>query len=418
MASSSFYIAFRYIRSNLKQALLIMLAVGLGVSIIIFIPSVNSTFLNQMLDQWVASTPNIRVLPKESTFDQEKQNLSGYLQRNPALDPSVVMNHTEKRTDQTLRSYESLLEQLKSFDGVVSVTPMLDRNALATKGNRQFSVEVKGTDIATIRGVTNIHTKLIEGKLEDLLGSKAIIGWRLADELGIDVGDYMTLVTSQGRKTVQIVGLYATGSYWEDRTKVYVPLSQAQSMMGLPQQVTSIGLKTQSLDEAPLIAKKLSTALGVKTRDWIEETAEVQNQRKNFITIISFINFLILAAAASSITSMLIMTVSNKTREIGILKAMGMKPSAISRIFIWQALLLSLLGIGAGILGGHGFIAAYNATPMATATYMGIERKPAKVAWDFVGLAVFYAALTSFLAGLIPAWQAGKLDPVQAMQRS
>lgn len=150
----------------------------------------------------------------------------------------------------------------------------------------------------------------------------------------------------------------------------------------------------------------------------MEDNEIILSQIGMFRVIIAFISFLIVFAAASSITSVLIMVVSSKSREIGILKAMGLQGPAIMRLFVFQAVCLSLLGAAAGVLGGQGLISLYNATPYSRAeTFLGIARQPVAMNAEYTGYALFYALLSSVLASLIPAWNASRLDPVKAINQ-
>jgi lipoprotein-releasing system permease protein len=127
---------------------------------------------------------------------------------------------------------------------------------------------------------------------------------------------------------------------------------------------------------------------------------------------------LIVLAAATSITSILIMVVASKSKEIGILKAMGASPAAIMRLFIAQGMFLSMLGTAAGYVGAWGLIALYNLSPMGRGqSILGIERPPTVMSQDYAIMALVYAAICSVLASFFPAWRASQLDPVEAINQ-
>ena len=166
------------------------------------------------------------------------------------------------------------------------------------------------------------------------------------------------------------------------------------------------------------MAKDLGALYNLKARSWMEDNKIFLDQIANFRIIIGVINFLIVFAAATSITSILIMVVASKSKEIGILKAMGASPGSIMRLFIAQGICLSLFGIAAGFLGANGLITLYNLSPMAKgSTILGIERPPTVMSQEYAILALIYALISSMLASLFPAWRASRLDPVEAINQ-
>lgn len=409
-----FYIAWRYLLSDLKQSLLITLAVGLGIAIIVFIPSVNTSFYNELLKKTLDSSPHITVLKQEKSL-QPGYNLLEAKVNTPDL--VVLKDTTSSQQLDTLRNFRPLQNQLEQLPSVIGVSPQVTEQVVVVKGAQRMAASLQGLDPEKEPSVTDIETKIKVGRLKDLSGDNAILGWRLADELGVRLGQRFQVVTATGQRRFRLVGLTDSGLYFTDRKTLLVSLTTAQALLKQPGQVSSIGLRLEDLEEAPELARQIAANLQVKTRHWIEENEEILKQMTSFRVMVSFINFLIIASAASSITSMLIMTVANKSKEIGILKAMGMRPSQIARIFVSQALLLCVLGIVFGVLGGQFFIELYNLTPIAKQSVMGIERKPVTMNLEFALLACFYAFITSVVASLIPAWQASRLDPVKAINQ-
>jgi lipoprotein-releasing system permease protein len=408
------FIAWRYTISNPKQAALIGLAVGLGVSIIVFIPSVNTGFFNQMLTKTVQGAPHVTVKKQEKALRASYRYIQ---QATEKTHLPVVSDFSKSQRNDSLLAYRSLMQQLEKVEGVQAVSPELAEQVVVVKGPKRLTANLRGLDPQREPLVTDIETKLKVGRLQNLVGNNAILGWRLADELGLRLGQRFTVVSAAGQRSLKLVGLTDSGLYFTDIQSLLVALPEAQSVLGKPNQVSSLGLKLNDMEAAPELAAQVASQFQVKTLHWVEQNEEILKQISNFRVIVSFINFLIIAAAASSITSMLIMTVANKSREIGILKAMGMQPAAIARIFVFQALWLSVLGIIAGLLGGQGLINLYNATPIAKATVMGVTRQPVTMSVEFAMLAATYAFITSMLASIIPAWQASRLDPVQAISQ-
>jgi lipoprotein-releasing system permease protein len=244
------------------------------------------------------------------------------------------------------------------------------------------------------------------------------LGVNLADELGVGVGDRVQLITAYGERSYKVAGLVKTGIYQQDLVLLYMPLQSAQKLLAMDNQVTHLGLKVRNIYQAETIARTLANVYHLKARSWMEENKIFLDQIANFRVIIGVINFLIVLAAATSITSILIMVVASKSKEIGILKAMGASPAAIMRLFIAQGMFLSMLGTAAGYVGAWGLIALYNLSPMGRGqSILGIERPPTVMSQDYAIMALVYAAICSVLASFFPAWRASQLDPVEAINQ-
>lgn len=408
------YIAARYIRSNIRQSLIVALAVGIGVSIIIFIPSVNLSFFNDLLTKTVEDAPHIRVTQEINTLERNKRLLNSTLPK----DEVVLFSDQTVPRRRNIQAYRRFMTELLQVPGVEEAAPYIAEQIIISRGSRVRGASLQGIIPEKEKIITNIEDDIESGNFDALSGNQAFIGWRLADELKVDVGERVQLVTSQGTRSYKVAGIIKYGIYQRDMDTVLISLQSSQNLLNLPNEVTGIALRVKDIYQARNIGGLIARTYNVKTKSWMEDNEVILEQIANFKVIIGFISFLIVFAAATSITSVLIMVVASKSKEIGILKSMGMTPNAIIRLFLIQAIFLSILGAMAGVLGGIGLIALYNATPFAKAeTVLGVGRQPVRLNLEYTYIAIFYAMLSSFLASLIPAWQAGKLDPVKAINQ-
>lgn len=406
------YIASRYIRQNIRQSLIILLAVGIGVSIIIFIPSINLSFFGYFLEKTVENAAHIEVTRELDTLPRNRYQIHTAF---PKADRWILADQTQTRK-RNLKTYTHWMDEFQALPGVVETAPFVSEQIVVTHGS-----QVRG---ATLRGIlpekemklTNLRDHIKSGNLEAIGTKDVFLGWRLADELGVHEGNRVKLVTSEGSYHYKLAGLIDSGIYEKDLSTVLLSLPSAQQALNMTNEVTGIGIKIKDIYEAENLARYIARTYHLKAVSWMEENKVFLDQIANFRSIIAVISFLIVFAAASSITSILIMVVSSKSREIGILKAMGTTPGTIIRLFLIQAIFLSILGAIAGVFGGMGLISLYNLTPMATAeTFLGVGREPVTLNVEYTFIAIFYAMLSSILASLFPAWQAGKLDPVKAI---
>ena len=411
------YIAARYIFHNLRQSLIVMLAVGMGVSIIIFIPSVNLSFFDYFLRKTVHNAPHIQVTRELETEVRNQQALvrvfSSKDQINP---PHIIMTDLTLTRRRNIMAYDRLIAEMMEFPGVVAAAPYIKDQVIINRGGTSRAVDLNGIVPEKERQISDIAETVTIGSLDTLTDDEVFLGYLLADTLGVGVGNRVQVVTPYGKKNFKVAGLIDSGQFLKDHSYVATTLEGAQQILNLPNEVTGIGLKVREIYDAEKIAKMLRATFPVKTRSWMEDNRTILDQIANFRGIIAVISFLIVMAAASSITSILIMVVASKSREIGILKAMGTPPQTIMGLFVSQAVFLSILGAMCGVVGGFLLIQVYNLTPMAhSETFLGISREPVTMNMEYMGYAILYSIGSSILASFIPAWQASRLDPVKAI---
>ncbi len=411
------YIASRYVSANMKQSLIIMLAVGIGVSLIVFIPSINLSFFKYFLDKTVENSAHITLTRELDTMPRNEEALIKRLQIEGRHQKLLFSDQTNTRR-RNITAYKRLVSELGKFPGVTAVSPSVRDQAIVVKGSQSRTASLRGIIPDQENLLTHLEDDVIEGNLEAMGPNDVFLGSALADELNAGPGDRVQLITPYGNQSYKIAGLIETGVYQQDLTTLYQPLESAQKLLDLNNEVTHIGLKVQDIYNAKNMAKDLGALYNLKARSWMEDNKIFLDQIANFRIIIGVINFLIVFAAATSITSILIMVVASKSKEIGILKAMGASPGSIMRLFIAQGICLSLFGIAAGFLGANGLITLYNLSPMAKgSTILGIERPPTVMSSEYAILALIYALISSLLASLFPAWRASRLDPVEAINQ-
>ncbi|MEB3206338.1 MAG: ABC transporter permease [Vampirovibrionales bacterium] len=409
-------IATRYVKANFRQSLIIMLAVGIGVALTIFIPSLNIGFFQYLLTKTVETNPHIKLTRELATMPQDEALLQARF--NPSDKAHVLLLDQTQKRRRNILAYRALVKQLEAFPGVTVVSPTIREQVIIIHGSQSRSATLQGIMPERENRIAQIQEHIVAGDLTKMGSQDVFLGGELATELGVGLLDRIQLVTAYGQRSYKVAGLIKTGMTQADLTLLYMPLSSAQKLLALENTVTDIGLKIEDIYAADALASTLGQAYHLKAKSWMVDNKVFLDQIHNFRVIVGIINFLIVFAAATSITSILIMVVAAKSREIGILKAMGLSPSAVMRLFISQGLCLSVFGAVAGFFGALGLIALYNASPMSHgATVLGIDRPPTVINGEYTVLAFVYAMLSSFLASLFPAWYASRLDPVKAMSQ-
>ncbi|WP_373531534.1 ABC transporter permease [Vampirovibrio sp.] len=411
------YLAKRYVSANPKQSLIIMLAVGIGVALIVFIPSINLSFFQYFLDKTVQNSAHINLTRELDTMPRNQVLLKQALSAQGETGRILFSDQTSTRR-RNINAYKRLLSELEKFPGILAVAPSVRDQVIVVKGSQNQAATLQGIMPALENQVNQLETDVVEGNLMAMGPNDVFLGSALAEELNAGVGDRVQLITPYGSRSYKVAGLIKSGVYQQDLTKVLQPLESAQNLLDLDNEITNVSIKITDIYQAENMARQLADLYQLKARSWMEDNKIFLDQINNFRIIIAVINFLIVFAAATSITSILIMVVASKSREIGILKAMGASPQVIMRLFIAQGIGLSIMGTMAGFVGAYGLITLYNVSPLAKGeTILGIERPPTVMNLEYALLALVYALISSVLASLFPAWRASRLDPVEAINQ-
>ena len=405
------FIAWRYMTANIKQSFIIAGAVGIGVSIIIFVPSVNLSFFNDLIDKTVASSPHINITKELDTFQGDIRVLKRQIKAN-----FLLVDQTETRR-RNIKSYREVIETIKPLTSITASAPYASGQGIIVKGAEERGVQIRGIIPEEETKITNIKSDMIKGRFDPLGTFDIVIGKRLAEKINVDMGDRITLIGPRGiNKTFKIVGLFSTGLRGTDEGQIYIGLKQGQELLELGTDVTGVGVKVRDIYQADNIANRIKGLTGLDARSWMEDNKQILEQIQRFKLIISFINFLIIFAAASSITSVFILLIASKSKEIGILKSMGSKNLSIMIVFLSQAVILSIIGYLGGLIGAKLLLAWYSyILGSVTETFLTTGIPKLNINVQYAILAFVYSSLTSLVASIIPAYQAAKLNPVEAI---
>ncbi len=318
--------------------------------------------------------------------------------------------------------YLGLREKIIANPHVKEVSPNLEGQVLLKEGNKFFAVGLKGVDPSREAKVTKISQYLISGNIQDLKDGGIIIGKELAIYLGLGKDSSINLYSPSGKKHVlKVAGIFSSGMYDYDLNLVFTDLMSAQTIFDLPNQISSISMKLENPGLASEVKKELSTVLGF---NYNLKTWEEANQ--NFFAALrleKLVMFIILAliilVASFNIISTLIVMVVEKTKDIGILKALGMTSSSIRKIFTYQGLIIGSIGILFGSLGGVGLcwlLKKYQFVKLPQDIYY-IEHLPVSIElWPDIILIVSVAMAIVLISTLYPANKAAQLKPVEALR--
>lgn len=341
---------------------------------------------------------------------------------------------------QSLTDYNKVISEIESVKGVSTVEPyILSQVMLAAFGGVSGAI-LKGIDPVLVARGTVLSQSIVAGRLSDIRdGSDSskgpalavLLGNELASQLGVVTGDSIRVISPLGRVTplggraprtrnLTVAGLFKSGMYEYDSTLAYISIGQAQDFLNLGASVTGLEVRLDDIYKARKIKESILARLGPEfwARDWMEMNRNLFWALKLEKLAMVVILTLIVLVAAFNIVSTLSVVVMQKARDIAILKSMGATSVNIMRIFVFQGLVIGLVGTVIGLFGGTVFcrlLAYYEFIKLPSDVYY-IDTLPVRMEFTDVALVLFLAVTISFLATLYPAWQAARLNPVEALR--
>ena len=338
---------------------------------------------------------------------------------------------------QTITEIDKLIDMAKKHPEVVGASPVIREESMIRSSHAQRPTAVKGIDLGSVETVSNIRQKMKMGELDfsekEIDGKKLrgiVLGRYLADRLlALDLGEVVTLYTlpkdgsvfSQP-KVVQfyLAGIVEFGYYEYDRIFSFISLESAQILFNMPQGISWVEIKLQDYNSASKVASEIEEELGYPytTLTWFDLNKSLfswmEIEKWGAFIILS----LIIMVAAFNIISSLIMIVMEKTREIGILKSMGATSNSIMKIFMYEGVMIGLIGTFLGCFIGYtvGYLQLkYKIISLPADVYI-IDSVPMELhMMDFISISSV-ALLLCFLASVYPAFKASRLFPVEAIR--
>ena len=399
-------LAYRLLLEGRAQSLLIISGIGVGVCVIVFLTALIGGLQKQIIDRTLGTQAHIRVRPPEE--------LARPLRTESEAEAGLI-SQVDQRAQRlrALDQWQRIEQSLLAADDITAVSPLASGPALARRGAASRSVVILGIEPERYTRIVPVQDSLQEGRFA-IVGNDIAIGRQLATELGARLGDRVRLDAGDGRADVfTIVGIFELGVRDIDQRFVYTALKPAQSLLDLPGGVSSLDLRVTEIFQAEPIAQRISARLGVNAESWMTLNRNVLDALSAQSMSTNLIKFFVGLSAAFGIASVLAVSVVQRGREIGILRAMGTGRGQVLRVFLIQGGVVGLLGSALGALGGAGLIGAWSAAGLSRSGRGSFELAVSPEL--FIG-ATLLATVVGMLAAVAPARRAAKLDPVEAMR--
>lgn len=352
-----------------------------------------------------------------------------------------------------ISNWPELISKVKHESHVNDAAPFILSQGLLSSSGIARGAMIRGIDPAYEDKVVDINKDMVSGSLKNLQPGKfgIILGIEQANQLGVALGDKVTLITPEGNvtpagmmprlKQFSVVGIFKTGMYEYDATLAMISLRDAQVLLRMGQgNVTGVRLKLDDPMLAPSVKESLlgysadgtpltdSSKLGpdIRVTDWTDTNANyfraVQIEKRMMFIILT----LIVAVAAFNLVSTLVMVVTDKRADIAILRTLGASPSSIMRIFVIQGAISGVSGTLLGLVSGLLIASNLNVivplieqiigTKILSSQVYMIDYLPSDIQFDDVSTITLIALVLAFLATLYPSWRAARTQPAEALR--
>jgi lipoprotein-releasing system permease protein len=403
--SFAWFVAVRYLRDARAQTTLILAAVSIGVTVIVFLSALIGGLQASLIERTLGSQPHVTLRPTERV----PRALSA-----PA--PGTRVATLVEKAPQPMLSidqWQAALREVQRTPGVLAASPTVTGPAFAVCGNARRPVVVRGVDAVRFAQVIPLPSRLRAGRYA-LDGSLALIGQDLAEELNAAPGTTIIVDAAEGRSVrLTVGGVFQLGNSAVDGSWVIVSLRQAQSLFVLPGGASTIELKVRDVFAAEDTARLLGAGTGLEAESWMEANSQLLSGLRAQDSSKKMIQFFVVLAVALGIASVMIVSVVQKSREIGILRAVGTPRRLIQRVFLIQG---ALLGLAGSLVGGAlGSLCAQLFEGMAR-NADGSAQFPVQVTARLLAGATALAVGVGLAAAALPALRAARLDPATAIR--
>jgi lipoprotein-releasing system permease protein len=392
-------VAVRFLRQGRFQSVLIGVGVAMGVAIIVFLTALINGLQISLIEDTLGTQAHIVLKPRA---EQARRLTSEAEGRSLTL----VQQSPQRLT--TIDQWQRLLPVLARTPGVRAVSPLVSGPALAIQGAAERNVTVTGIDPVSYRRQIPVQDKLVAGAYQ-LGPDQVLVGLDLANELGLDIGGRLRLATGRRDRVVSVSGIFDLGLRDLNLSMVYMHLRSTQTLLDLPGGVSRIQLQVKDIFSAEAIANNLKRQHALQAESWMSTNGELLNGLRSQSLSSDIIRFFIAVSVAFGIASVLVVSVVQRSREIGILRATGTSRRQVIGIFLWQGGLLGLGGSLLGLLSAAALVLLF--THLVPALPFPIPLT--------APLMISTAALatgTGLIAAVLPAMRAARLDPVEAIR--
>ena len=398
------FIALRFLREGRTQTVLILVGVAFGVAVMVFLSALINGLQTSLIRQTLSVQAHVVVRAPEDTARRLGEGTS-----------ERIITRLEK-SQQRVRAIEqpaTSIAAIERIPGVVATAPTIAGSAFVHRGNANASVALRGVDPDSFNRIVPVADRLQAGRFW-VSGPNCVIGTELARELGVGLSDKIHIEATTGRTDVfTVIGVFDLGNKDVNQRWVFVSIRSAQTLLDLPAKISTIEVKISEVFAADAIADEIADRTGLVADSWMRINRQLLIALRSQSSSSVMIQFFVVVAVALGIASVLVVSVVQKSREIGILRATGTSMRRITGVFLVQGALVGLLGsvLGSGVGALLAMLFANIAqNPDGSPTF------PVDPNARLFARSLAIAVLVGLAAAVAPARRAARLDPAEAIR--
>ncbi len=409
-------IAYRQLINRKRQSILTVAGIGIGVMVLITAISLMNGLLQSFIQKIVEIAPHVIVNGEKVNPVTPEQLITsgGYTKVD-------FIKNTSRDDEEIINNYKQVMNSIRSDSLVETVTPLISLNTIGKFGTTTLPVQLFGIIPSLQDRIEKFSQNMISGNYSALEKTPdgLMLGTSAANDFNAKVGDRLDIVSKKGKVfNVKVVGIFSTGINDIDGNS-YVNLKLSQNLGGYrPDQVTDLYLRVTNLPKDSIVANNIERTTNYKAVTWEEKAASVISLFRMISMIVYFLVFFVILVAGFGVANVLITNVLEKARDIAILKSFGYKKKDITVIYLFQGMIVAVIGAAIGCILGYVMIEILSSIKVAassTSTVRSDTLLMGRSVWYFVSASGF-ALIVSLIASIGPARNAAKVRPVEILR--
>lgn len=396
-------VAVRFLYTGKLQTVLILAGIVIGVAVQVFLGSLIGGLQQDLINQTIGSSPHVMMMAEDALPRAIRVS-----------DNDLGRTVTFTVRDRGLSNWQNIVNSIEGDEEITAISPTITGSGFAIRGQKNQPIVFRGIDLDRADEIYRISPRLVEG--EALLGgNNVLLGRELAEELNLRAGDTVQLRTGDGvQDRFRVSGIFNLGNQDLNESWVFLSLPRSATLLNQGSDISTIELQIADVFASNDIAERLKESWpATSVESWQQSNEDLLTALQSQSSSSLVIQFFVIVAVTLGISSVLAVSVVQKSRQIGILKAMGTNRKRVGRIFLIQGFLLGAIGAVLGILTGIGLSQLF---VNLVRTPAGDPLFPIEVDPIFIGISFLIATSAGMLAALIPARNSAKLNPIEVIQ--
>lgn len=405
-------LAWRHLLYNGRQTLLTIFAVSIAAMVVLFVQVTISGMQSRIMRDLTGSLSHVTIKPADTLPETLERVM-------PAVAPDrMIVSDRQPRLQQRtdLEQWKKLVEDISRFPDVRVATATVNGSAFLVRGSKRLAVFVTGSDPAQLEQIVSLQKDILAGRWQEITTDEIVIGIKLANELRLKLGDRIVLRSSEGvTQSFRVAGVFYVGNA-SDLSQVHLTRRAAQSLLATGQNASMIQTTLTDPFQADRVAEQMAAVLPCKTESWMTEQASILNTIRSQDAIRMFLTSFVLLASSVAVSAIMIVSVLQKNKQIGILKSMGARDRQILTVFTLEGLGVAVVGASVGVV--FAVLAMNGMAKFTQRSPFGKADAVFTIVYDPLQMAqlVLIVIMATVIAAVYPARQAARMNPVEVMR--